>query len=1815
MGECEDEDEEEGEGVGVKEKGDGVEEDEDGLEEDEDGSEEEGEGVEEEEDKDLTSVISALSAGECEMAPTSLRRLTSLQNSRAAEIELSANRLKEKPRNELNLNIIISRSEALNELWKSVRSTHEEIITREDAENDVYVTSNSFLRIQTMYEDFLDFLLTMRSELEKNVIPEDLNLSNSGNNYSDTRSAKLPKIDLPIFEGRYEDWENFCDLFTNLVHNAPGLADATKLQYLKSCMRNTAADLVKDVTTTNVNYATTWQALKTRFHNPRLIVYSHLRAIMDIPHIKKESGSEMRTLADESQRIVRALINLKMPVEHWDVWLVFIIGSRLDPESRKLWETELSKRDRQRIPVTDGELTKEDYVAQFPKFTDLIEFLENRAQTLGMLASETLGIERKSASSCRPISGARKVFHTSTVNSVDGKPKCALCSGAHRLHKCYRFKAKSPFERRAEVRRLKLCFNCFGAHRVASCTSSFRCSNCKDKHHTMIHSNNINEHVPSSRDTSNRVSNLNEVKEEVSSRSADINVLTANVSSHQHSVLLATAQILLIGPFGAHSRVRALLDQGSEASFVSDKVVNLLQLEKRRVQVSLTGLGANSFGTAKAATRLVIQSILKTDLQFETEAYILPKITSHLPMRSLFTISMHMFTGMTLADPDFLVPGSVDVILGADIYGRLLRTGLKNFSCSSLTAQDTALGCILSGPISINHTRRAVTSEESIRHSYHCTSTQELNESLQRFWALEEVSTLVNSLDSQSDLCEKLYQDTHFRDQRGRFIVRLPFSSELPKDGSETRVMALNSLRYIHRRFEREPELAIAYRQFMTTYEELGHMKRIFHSDIENSSTRYLPHHAVVQKKIRVVFVASRLTKGKKCLYDFLLKGPALQRDLSLILLNWRQYRYVFTADIIKMFRQIQVANKDQEFQRIVWSPSQTDPPVDYRLTIVTYGTSCAPFLAIRTLQQIAIDEAFRFPLGSQCLNSNTYVDDTFAGANELSIAKTIRQELIDILKTAGMELDKWAANHSELLPRSVRCSDEEQKIIGEDDSIKTLGISWSQKYDQFRFTTLPVKELSGKATKRSVLSTVARLFDPLGWLAPITLVAKILMQDLWILKCDWDDALPIDILNKWMDYCNSLTMLPNLSVNRWFGASSFRDAELHGFCDASSRAFAATVYIKLFDDKNKPCTYLLAAKSKVAPVKTISIPNLELCGAALLVRLISHVRSLDFLQGLPVFVWTDSQIVLAWLRKHPCNWKRFVANRVSFIHTELPSAIWGHVPSKENPADLASRGCKTIELINCDLWWHGPKWLLLSEKYWPKTAPVVQTHHAKSSVNDSEIFSKFSSWTRLVRVVAYCLRFLNCLRKSIVVDAVLPNFLTASELCNSRNVIIRLVQAQFFIEEINILQAGESLSKRHKLMSLNPIMDKKDGILRVGGRLANSVLSPTMKHPPILPRDSIVSSLMVRYAHQACLHGGPTLTSNTVIQHAWILGRNRLVKTIIRMCMFCQRNKPRLAHQMMGDLPASRVTPARPFSSTGLDYAGPFQIKTTKGRGHKFYKGYISLFVCFVTRAVHLEVVSDLTTKTFLNAYKRFVGRRGVCKNLYSDNASTFHAADKELRMMFKAGSDFYQYGAKILANDGTSWKFIPPTSPHYGGLWEAGVKSVKYHLKRTFGDRVLTYEEFSTVLVEIESCLNSRPICPLSSNVDDLQSLTSAHFLIGEASGLVPDEAPLKVPENRLERFHLLQAIRNRFWKRWSLEYMQHLQERGKWRGPTKNFAIGQLVLIRDDRYPPAKWPLGRVVEVHPGPDNLVRVVTVKTSTSTVRRHIARLCPLFIE
>nr|XP_037867214.1 uncharacterized protein LOC119628558 [Bombyx mori]XP_037868529.1 uncharacterized protein LOC119628840 [Bombyx mori] len=311
----------------------------------------------------------------------------------------------------------------------------------------------------------------------------------------------------------------------------------------------------------------------------------------------------------------------------------------------------------------------------------------------------------------------------------------------------------------------------------------------------------------------------------------------------------------------------------------------------------------------------------------------------------------------------------------------------------------------------------------------------------------------------------------------------------------------------------------------------------------------------------------------------------------------------------------------------------------------------------------------------------------------------------------------------------------------------------------------------------------------------------------------------------------------------------------------------------------------------------------------------------------------------------------------------------------------------------------------------------------------------------------------------------------------------------------------------------------------------------------------------------------------------------------------------------MMGALPSQRVDPDFPFISAGIDFCGPFLITDRKGRGCKISKCYMCVFVCLRYKCLHLEAVSDLTKEAFILSLRRFISRRGKPKEIFCDNGRNFVSASKEITEFVNSHADGV---GGFLSSEGIDFKFQPAYAPHFGGLWEASVKSAKFHLKRILDNTHCTFEELATLFNQIEAILNSRPLCPLSSSPDDLAPLTPGHFLIGRPLTSLPSPNYMQLSTSRLSRYQHLEQIRQHFWNRWQLEYLNELQQRHKWRVPARSIQNGDLVLLKDENIPPMQWRTGRVINLFPGKDNIVRVAEIKTSTGVYRRGLRYLCPL---
>ncbi|XP_058448973.1 uncharacterized protein LOC131428930 [Malaya genurostris] len=436
----------------------------------------------------------------------------------------------------------------------------------------------------------------------------------------------------------------------------------------------------------------------------------------------------------------------------------------------------------------------------------------------------------------------------------------------------------------------------------------------------------------------------------------------------------------------------------------------------------------------------------------------------------------------------------------------------------------------------------------------------------------------------------------------------------------------------------------------------------------------------------------------------------------------------------------------------------------------------------------------------------------------------------------------------------------------------------------------------------------------------------------------------------------------------------------------------------------------------------------------------------------------------------------------------------------------------------------------------------------------------------------------------------------TVNELEEALKLIVRCVQREAFLPELRAIREGET----HRFRCLHPFIDPVDGILRVGGRVKKAFIPYDSRHQMLLPAKHPFTELLIRHEHQNNLHAGQRALLAIIRRRFWPLQTKNVIRKVIRQCITCFRANPIKTTQLMGNLPSYRVQPSPAFFHTGVDYAGPFFIRAlTQARKPMITKRYVCLFVCLSTRAIHLELVSSLTTDAFLATLRRFTGRRGPVSKIYSDNATNFIGAEAELEQLGKLfdTDEHAKQLTEFCGSQSISWSFISPRSPHFGGIWESGVKSVKYHLKRVVGSNKLTFEEFSTVLVQIEAVLNSRPLTLCSDDPNDLTAVTPAHFLVGRQLQSIPEPSYINLKLSTLSRWQLVQVIQQHFWKRWLAEYLPEMQNRQKWYKITK-IRPGALVLINNPNVPPMQWPLGRIIRTHPGDDNIVRVVTIRTA-----------------
>lgn len=1268
---------------------------------------------------------------------------------------------------------------------------------------------------------------------------------------------------------------------------------------------------------------------------------------------------------------------------------------------------------------------------------------------------------------------------------------------------------------------------------------------------------------------------------------------------------------------GIEGRFRALCDNGSQVNLITQAASQALGLKPEKHQTQLVGIGGRSLGSSVGEVMVAIK--LRDKTQLKDIFYIVKEITTYAP-----NVPRNKFWSMLdgpLADEHYNQPGKIDALLGAGIWIRIIQQRIIREPTNQGIAQQTKIGYVL-----FENRRDPYQAETPyIGAISKGSSIQRLHDLIQQLWETEEIPQTKLRTKEETD-CEEIFIKGHSRTQNGRYIVRMPVRETIQELGRSKR-MALHQFFAMEGKMRRNREFAERYKMFMSEYETLGHMRQIQEAKEEGY---YTPHHGVLSSnKFRVVFNASAKTTTGISLNETQLVGEKLQQDLFLTLINFRRFRYGITADIEKMYRQILMHPDDRKYQKILWRPTEAEPVRVYELNTVTYGHACAPHCAIRTLIQCARDNEAQSPRGARIIQECFYVDDLLTGAHTQQDVERLRSEVSSILEKGKMRLTKWKTN-GEFFEK-VQLGEKQ----GDEENSKVLGLCWNLRTDEFFYKVAKSGESSDYMwTKRRVLSKIGKMYDPNGYVGPVIMTGKMIIQELWRDKLDWDQEITGPLKKKWKTFNEDLVNIETIRINRWLGTTEGNEIELHGFCDASEKGYGAVLYSRV-KERGKFRIEIIASKSKVAPLKTLTIPRLELCAASLLANLIK-VISPKFSEGkVRIFGWTDSQIVLHWLTKPSANLKTYVANRVANIQekSRLFNINWYWISGLQNPADLISRGTTAMELNRETKWWKGPDWLKEREAEWPeqpKLTTIIKDPEAEKELRaihlvtpkqeelirgkwfryDRErqktfpLLAVYGEWNKLWQVTATlfraCHNFKNPRSRKI-------GNLSQEELEGARTYLIQLDQKTTFEKEITTTKENQIGT----VANLTVIWDKEMKLLRIDGRIRSQNLTKDEQFPIIISKQGYLAKLLIRDAHFKTGHGGNQLMLQYLRTKYWIMGARQMAKNVTRQCPICFRFRMKTSEQLMATLPTIRTTPSRPFSKVGVDYAGPVMLRSALGRNPRLIKAYIAVFICLVTRAIHVELVSDDTTEAFIAALRRMIARRGMISEIISDNAKNFVGANNYLRSIMEEQE---KTAPQIEKDFGLKWRFITPNAPHHGGIYEAAVKSIKHHLKRIIGETTLTFEEYNTILTQAESYVNSRPLCAISEDPTDLTALTPGHFLIGGPLVRIPDNADYReTNENRLNRWEHLQKMLQHFWDRWRNEYLDTLINRSKWTNLHRNIKVGDLVIERENNTPPLKWKLARIQEVLPGKDELVRSVILRNSKGTYQRPITKLGVLY--
>ncbi|XP_058840106.1 uncharacterized protein LOC131695595 [Topomyia yanbarensis] len=1628
---------------------------------------------------------------------------------------------------------------------------------------------------------------------------------------------------LPIFKGEPEVWPLFISCF-EYTTAACGYTNTDNLKRLQDSLQGFAKEAVQSRLLLPESVPEVVEDLRKLFGNPEKLLKTLVAKVRNAqaPRLDKLEtflyfGITVKQLCDHLEAAgLRDHLSNPMLVQE--------LVSKLPPSYKLDWVR--FKRGRCGTPLRIFTDFTNEIVSEVSEVT---EFTGTEQHTL-----------REPMRSSKPKRNEYLHAHTTHGGQSGGmlhpaqqksKKSCVVCKRTdHKLRFCDDFVKLGLRDRAKVVEKHKLCPVCLNDHGNARCTFNVKCNvnNCRGGHHPLLHR-----------------------AEEV------IQVARVELNTHecQASILFRMIPITLY--YGENSVDSiAFLDEGASTTLVESTITDRLNAEgipeplvvvwtanmkrhedqSRRVNLSISSRGSDirhQLAEARTVTDLVLP---QQSINFKEMA----KRFKHL--RGLPVIDYNKDTPRVLIGLD-------NLHLFAPLESRVGGPGEP-------IAVRSTLGWTVYGV-----TRQKISPRVFVsHHSIQPVSNEELHEMLGTQYRLEESCTpVVPLLESNEDQrAREVLEKTTIR-IGDRFETGLIWKEDYTTF-PDSYPMAMKRLKALERRLAKNPELQRNVFQQIVEYQQKGYCHKASKIELGNADANrvwYLPLNVVLNPKkpgkIRLVWDAAATVDGVS-LNSRLLKGPDLLTSLPSVICKFRERAIAFGGDVREMYHQLRIREADKSAQRFLFRFDPEKSPDVYVMDVATFGSTSSPCSAQFIKNRNAEEYAIQFPDAARAIIDRHYVDDYYDSLDTEDEAVRRAKEVRYIHSKAGFEIRNWASNSTDVLSKLGESNVDKLVHFSQDkttDQERVLGLIWDTVQDVLSFSVpfqTDMMHQEERPTKRQVLSAVMSLFDPLGLLAPFTVLGKMLIQDLWRTGCEWDELIDDESYTKWRQWTEMLPEIERVRVPRsYFGnvhSDDYGQIQLHVFCDAGENAYGCAGYLRIVVNEEVKCS-LVMARSKIAPLKQLTIPRLELQAAVLAARMVKTLQLNHSLEINRVFIWSDSQTVLSWIRSDQRKYKQFVGFRIGEILSLSCLADWRWLPSKLNTADCLTKWGRKPSLESGSPWFNGHDFIHKSPDSWPQQVlPPANTltemratflfHHIVLTEQFMDV-SRVSKWNILVRTVTCLFRFVsNCRRKGRgqPIESLKPTEVQAkrivtnlsavrvpirqAEFKKAEEVLFKMAQSEAFGDEIKTIRRNQesdrsqwiTLENSSVLRGMTLLLDDS-GVLRLEGRSANAEFLPfDLRFPIILPKANGVTEKLVQYFHERFGHAFRETVKNELKQRFLIPKISSLIAKVEKQCVWCKIHKNRPHTPRMAALPVQRLTPfQRPFTYVGVDYLGPVDVTV----GRRTEKRWVVVFTCLVVRAIHLEVAHNLTGQSCVMAIRRFICRRGPAAEYFSDNGTNLRSASKEMLQQFQEIKDEC---AEEFTNARTKWHFNPPATPHMGGVWERMVRTVKEVMSVLNDGRRLNDEILLTSLSEAEDMINSRPLtfAPQESSV---AALSPNMFLRGVAPNEPQDViTPTNVGQALRDSYKRSQQLADNMWRRWIKEYIPSINQRNKWFGESKALQKGDLVYVVEGERRKV-WIRGIVEELIVSSDGRVRQAMVRTNGGLFRRATANLAVLEIN